>query len=48
MISYAISNTHHSDCFAIKDTIDFSYLFNEVNQIQFPSLSQIWEMMTIL
>jgi hypothetical protein len=43
MLSYAISNTHHSDCFAIKDTIDFPYLFNEVSQIQFPSLAQISE-----
>ena len=33
MISYAISNTHHSDCFAIKESIDFPYLFNEVCQI---------------
>jgi hypothetical protein len=26
MISYAMSNTHHFDCFVIKDTIDFPYL----------------------
>jgi hypothetical protein len=43
MISYAISNTHHSDCFVIKDTIDFPYLFNEVSQIQFPTLPRIQE-----
>ena len=43
VISYAISNTHHSDCFVIKDTIDFPYLFNEVCQIQMPTLSKIEE-----
>lgn len=44
IISYAISNTHHSDCFVIKDTIDFPYLFNEVCQIQMPNLPKIIEL----
>jgi hypothetical protein len=42
-ISYAISNTHHSDCFNIKDTIDFPFLFNDVCQIQVPNLPRIEE-----
>jgi hypothetical protein len=47
MISYAISNTHHSNCFAVTDTIDFPYLFTEVSQIQFPSLARIQEIESI-
>jgi hypothetical protein len=43
MLSYAISNTHHSDCFKIKDIIEYPYLFNDVSQVQFPSLPQIME-----
>lgn len=42
-ISYAISNTHHSDCFSIKNTIDFPLLFNEVCQVQIPNLPKIEE-----
>lgn len=42
-ISYAISNTHHSDCFNIKNTIDFPLLFNDVCQVQMPSLPRIEE-----
>lgn len=42
-ISYAVSNTHHSECFSIKDTIDFPYLFNDVCQIQIPTLPKIEE-----
>ena len=40
-ISYAISNTHHSDCFIVKDTIDFPLLFNDVCQVQVPSMAKI-------
>lgn len=42
-ISYAISNTHHSDCFVIKDIIDFPILFNDVCQIQVPNMAKIEE-----
>lgn len=42
-ISYAISNTHHSECFSIKNTIDFPLLFNEVCQVQVPNLPKIEE-----
>lgn len=45
-ISYAISNTHHSECFSIKDTIDFPFLFNDVCQVQIPTLSKIEEIDT--
>lgn len=40
MVSYALSNTHHSDCFLIKDTIEFPTLFSDLSQIQ-PSISHI-------
>ncbi|XP_055810831.1 uncharacterized protein LOC129880696 [Solanum dulcamara] len=43
IISYAISNTHHSDCFVIKETIDYPHLFEEVSQIQMPNITQIQE-----
>lgn len=45
-ISYAISNTHHSECFSIKDTIDFPFLFNDVCQVQIPNISKIEEIDT--
>ena len=42
-ISYALSNTHHSECFTIIDVIHFPFLFNDVCQVQVPTLSKIEE-----
>ena len=45
-ISYALSNTHHSECFTIIDVIHFPFLFNDVCQVQVPTLSKIEEIDT--
>jgi hypothetical protein len=35
--------THHSDSFAIKETIDYPYLFGEVSSVQILTLDKIQE-----